>query len=69
MSGKSKMSIRRKIYISSFSLKGAHGVRIPALGLPKDLLDSKFIIQGCAMRAVELVRKTHPTSAPVLYLT
>ena len=40
------MSIRRKIYISSFSLKGGIGVRIPALGLPKDLLDSKFIIQG-----------------------
>ena len=40
------MSIRRKIYISTFLLKGGNGVRIPALGLPKDLLDSKFIIQG-----------------------
>ena len=45
------MSIRRKIYISSFSLKGGTGVRIPALGPPKDLLDSKFIIQGWVSRA------------------
>ncbi len=41
-----KSSIRRKIYASSFSLKGGNGVRIPALDLSKDLLDSKFIIQG-----------------------
>lgn len=43
---------------SSFSLKGACGVRILALSLPKDSLDSKLIIQGCVARTKWHVQRT-----------